>query len=332
MASPPPLLSPASSHIPELDQSSRALIEAQVARLLSTLLTVDIHDGDFKATIDAIGRHGHKEIVEATRLHSAFAQRQSRYYDSNHACLAIASLRAIMYGLDPARQGDLRKQVKILGLFPGRSRLDIYLRQFESAGKKINQVLRELALAQDELERDLVSLEDSKVQLAAILRQLKAAEYLATFLQEKLEALLPSLALDDPSRARALQQEALVASVRTLESIVVQQAITLNGYLILEPLKVTAYALFAGISHLNTSGMSVIKMAQAMVKAVAQPVAHASGEQRKLQDQSVPGLPARGHATRDPENEIRTLQLAFDDIFEAIDQVSCAAVRNPAKT
>ena len=127
----------------------------------------------------------------------------------------------------------------------------------------------------------------------------------------------------------ALEQEALYYSAQNFEGILTQQAVTVNGYLALDPLKKTAREMSIGIDRLKTTGMSAL--------AIAQMVAIATGHQIRVQQalsetkQVIGNLVVQtsaqlgqhvqtvAKAASDPLIEIGKLQNAFDNTFKAID-------------
>lgn len=328
----------------ELDAGMRARVDAQVEAFIQGLLAADVHGEDFKKRIDSAFRLGRKEVAEATRLNTAFLRQNYRGIESSPAYQAMAELREIMDELDPGRQGNLFEPVKILGLIPGGTRLKAYFRRFETAATQIERLAHQLSAAQDELERDAIAIEDAKVQLWAALQNLRAAAHFASTLQTRLAAQVESMKLTDPVRARTLEQEALFYAAQNLEGILAQLAVSVNGYLALDPLKKTARELSIGIDRLKTTGMSAL--------AISQMVAVATGNQVRVQQamaktrEVVGNLTTRtsaqlgehvrtvGKFTTDPTIELGRLQAAFDNTFKAIesmDNFRSAAVQNLSK-
>ncbi len=327
-----------------LDDELKKKVEAQAELFLKALLVADVHSEDFKKRMDSAFKLGRKEIAEATRLNTSFLKQNYRGIEDSPAFKAMSELRDIMDDLNPGKQGDWLEPIKILGMIPGGSKLKAYFRQFESASKQIDGLISQLSAAQDDLERDVVALEEGKVQLWNAMQNLKAAAHFAKFLQEKLKAQVESIKPTDPLRARALEQEALFYAAQNLEGILTQQAVTVNGYLALEPLKKTAREMSIGIDRLKTTGMSAL--------AIAQMVAIATGNQLKIQEamgktREVIGnlvvqtsvqlgqhVQTVGKFASDPLIEIGKLQSAFDNTFKAIDAMDnfrSAAIGNMVK-
>lgn len=306
-------------------------VEAQADAFVRALLAADVHGDDFKRHLDSAFRLGHKEIADATRLNTGFLQRNYRGLEESAAYKAMAELRDIMDNLNPGRQGNLFEPVRILGVIPGGDRLKAYFRKFESATSQIDALVEQLSAAQDDLERDVVALDETKAQLWSALQNLRAAACFAELLQRKLSAQVEAMKPGDPLRARALEQEALFYAAQNLEGILTQLAVTANGYLALEPLKKTAREMSMGIERLKTTGMAAL--------AVGQTMAIATGHQMKVQaalqrtravladlvEQTAVQLGQHvetvGKTAGDPVIEIGKLQAAFDNTFKALDSL-----------
>jgi uncharacterized protein YaaN involved in tellurite resistance len=180
----------------ELDSELKKRVEAQVETFMQGLLAADVLGGDFRKRIDQVFKLGRKEIADATILNSSFLRKNYVGIEESPAYRAMTELRTIMEDLNPSRHGDLLKPTKILGLIPGGNKLKAYLRKFESADGQIEKLSHQLSVAQDDLERDAISIEEAKTQLWAAMQNLKAAAHFSEVLQERLrrtwKASLPS--------------------------------------------------------------------------------------------------------------------------------------------
>ena len=325
-----PALAPAKAgELVPLDKELKQRVDVQVDAFVQGLLAADVHSDDFKKQLDSAFKLGRKEIADATRLNTSFLKQNMRGIEDSPAYAAMSRLRGIMDELDPGKQGDLFSANKILGIIPGGNKLKAYLRRFESADSQIAALITQLSAAQDDLERDVVAMDEAKVQLWAAMQNLKAAAHFAESLQGKLQGHVESLKSTDPLRAKALEQEALYYAAQNFEGILTQQAVTVNGYLALDPLKKTAREMSIGIDRLKTTGMSAL--------AIAQMVAIATGNQIKVQKALAETKEVIGNlvvqtsaqlgqhvqtvakSASDPLIEIGKLQSAFDNTFKAID-------------
>ncbi|HEU0199383.1 MAG TPA: toxic anion resistance protein [Burkholderiaceae bacterium] len=312
-----------------LDPALQQRVEAQVDAFVGALLTADVHGEDFKRKLDSAFRLGRKEVAEATRLNTAFMKENFRGIEDSAAYQAMAELRHLMDDLNPGAQGDLLAPVKWFGLIPGGVRLKAYLRKFESGARQTDRLHEQLSAAQDDLERDVIAIEDTKAQVWQALINLQAAAYFARRLQEKLQSQVDALKAIDPLRARALEQEALFYAAQNLEGLLAQQAVSINGYLALEPLKKTAREMSIGIDRLKTTGMAALAIAQTVAIATQHQVRiqQAMTETKETLGNLVVATSQQlgqhvatvGKFATDPLLEIQKLQTAFDNTFKALD-------------
>jgi len=342
---PDPVPEQRSGELVKLEPALGTRVEAQADAFVRAILVADVHGDDFRKRMDSAFRLGRKEIADATRLNSAFLRQGYRGIETSPAFQAMLELREIMDELNPGRQGNLFEPTKFLGLIPGGNRLKAYFRRFESASGQIDGLMAKLSGAQDDLERDAIALEETKAELWAAMQNLAAAARFATILQSRLAKEIEALRATDALRARALEQEALFYAAQNLEGILTQQAVAVNGYLALDPLKKTARELSIGIDRLKTTGMAAL--------SVAQVVAIATGNQMRVQQalartREVIGdlvvqtsvqlgthVQTVGKFTTDPTIELGKLQSAFDNTFkaiEAMDGFRSAAIAGMAKT
>ena len=344
-AAPIGALSLGAQNIAPLDPGMGERVEVQVEAFIESLLAADVHSEDFRKRMDSAFKLGRREVAEATRLNSSFLKQSYRGITQSAAFDSMARLRTIMDDLDPGKQGDLMSANRIFGIFPGGTKLKAYLRRFQSAENQISALIEQLAAAQDDMERDVVALDEARVQLWAVMRNLTAAAHFAKVLGQKLHDKVHELRATEPLRAKALEQEALYYAAQNLEGILSQQAVTTNGYLALGPLKKTARELSIGIDRLKTTGMTAL--------AIAQMLAVATGNQKRVQTafteskeivsnlmvQTSVELGQHVHAVgknaSDPLIEIGKLQSVFDNTFKALDAMNnfrSAAIANMMKS
>lgn len=328
----------------ELTPELRSRVDAQVAAFMQTLATTDIGGEDFRRRLDAAFKLGRKEIAEATRLNTLFLRENFIGLEHTAAYQAMAELRTLMDRLNPGRHGNLLGRVRWLGFIPGGTRLQAYLRKFESAAAQIDRLLEQMAAAQDDLDADALALDDTRQQLTAALRNLNAAAHFAQALQRQLRALVIATRAADPARARLLETEALFYATQNLDGLLAQQAVTLNGILALEPLKKTAREMSIGLDRLRTTGMAALAVAQTLALAtqrqartqeamqatreVIGDLVASSAQQLGQHVQTV------GRFASDPILDVAKLQAAFDSTFKAIDaldQLRSSAVETMEK-
>jgi uncharacterized protein YaaN involved in tellurite resistance len=209
--------------------------------------------------------------------------------------------------------------------------MQAYFRKFQSAGAQMQDALQRIYEARDDVQRDLVEIENTRVKLWDAMRSLVAAVRFAEVLDQQLTARVAALKSTDPDRAKALEQEVLFYTRQNLGDMLTQQAVTTNGYLALDVLKRTGREMMNGCTRVATTGMSAM--------AVAQTVARATGNQIAVMDMlkgvnaSIESLIAESgrqlgaHVDRtaefagNPLIGVEKLKEMFDQTFKAMDSM-----------
>ncbi|MFZ6816701.1 toxic anion resistance protein [Undibacterium sp. Ji22W] len=310
----------------------KTAVEQQVERFMQGLLTEDVQSEAFKTRLDSAFALGREEISIASNL------MQGRLLQSNFvgmedsaAFKAIQDLRGQLDQLNPGKQGDLFQPQKLFGLIPYGNKLQSYFRKYQAASAQLQTTMQQLYMARDDLQRDVVDIEATRVKLWEVMQKLKSAIHFAETLDAYLFERVCSLKATDPARASALEQEVLFYVRQNLQDMLTQQAVCTNGYLVLDVLKKTGRELMNACSRVATTGMSAL--------AVAQTVARASGYQIKVLDTleginhtienliSETGRQLNQHADRvgqfsqSPMIGIDKLKDMFDQTFKAMDSM-----------
>ena len=315
-----------------LSPDLKAAVDEQAARFIDALLTEDLGSDSFKVRLDSAFELGKEEIsIAASLLQGRFMERNFVRMEKSAAFTAIQDMRSHLEELNPGKDGDLLQPRKILGIIPFGNRLQTYFRKFQSAGAQLQDALQRIYEARDDVQRDLVEIENTRVKLWDAMRGLAAAVRFAEVLDQQLSAKVAALKSSDPDRAKALEQEVLFYTRQNLGDMLTQQAVTTNGYLALDVLKRTGREMMNGCTRVATTGMSAM--------AVAQTVARATGNQIAVMDMlkglnaSIESLIAESgrqlnaHVDRtaefagNPLIGVEKLKEMFDQTFKAMDSM-----------
>jgi uncharacterized protein YaaN involved in tellurite resistance len=254
-----------------------AAVDDQVERFISALLGEDVHSDAFRAKVDAAFRLGREEISATSNLMSGrFMQRNMVGMEDSTAFKAIREMRRHLDDLDPGKEGDLLSQNKLLGIIPYGDKLKAYFRRFQSASQQIQTAMRQIYAARDDLQRDGIDIDATRVSLWEAMQHLKSAIRFAEQLDVRLAEKASAIRGGDPERAKALEQEVLYYARQNLQDMLTQMAVCVNGYLAMDVLRKTCRELINGCERVATTGMSAL--------AVAQTVARATGNQVKVMD------------------------------------------------
>lgn len=252
-------------------------VDAQVERFISALLSEDVHSDAFRAKVDSAFRLGREEIAATAHLMSGrFMARNMVGMEDSTAFKAISEMRRHLDELDPGKEGDLLSQNKLLGMIPYGDKLKAYFRRFQSASQQLQTAMRQIYAARDDLQRDGIDIDATRVSLWEAMQHLKASIRFAEQLDGRLAEKVAAARSSDPERAKALEQEVLYSARQNLQDMLAQMAVCVNGYLAMDVLKKTCRELINGCERVATTGLSAL--------AVAQTVARATGNQVKVMD------------------------------------------------
>ena len=308
----------------------KAAVEDQVERFMQGLLNEDVQSEAFKSRLDSAFSLGREEIsIAASLMQGRLLQRNFIGMEDSSAFKAIHDMRAHLDALNPGKEGDLFQPQKLLGFIPYGNKLQAYFRKYQGASSQLQKSMQQLYSARDDMQRDVLDIEATRVKLWDAIQKLTGAIHFAKTLDTKLFERVEVLKTTDAARAKALEQEVLFYARQNLQDMLMQQAVCTNGYLALDVLKKTGREMMNGCSRVATTGMSAL--------AVAQTVARATGNQIKVMDAltgvnstienliSESGRQLNNHAEKvgqfaqNPMIGIDKLKDMFDQTFKAMD-------------
>lgn len=331
---PPEVIAPVSETVAQtavpLAPEVKNAVDEQVERFLSGLLTEDVQSDAFKAKLDSAFALGREEVsIAASLMQGRLLQRNFIGMEDSAAFKAIQDMRSHLDHLNPGKQGDLFQPRKLLGLIPYGNKLQDYFRRYQSASGQLQKSMQQLYAAKDDMHRDVVDVEATRVKLWDAMQKLSGAIHFAQTLDARLHDKVESLKATDALRAKALEQEVLFYARQNLQDMLTQQAVCTNGYLALDVLKKTGREMMNGCNRVATTGMSAL--------AVAQTVARATGNQIKVMEMlggvnsTIEGLIAEtgrqlnSHVDKttqfaqNPMIGMEKLKEMFDQTFKAMD-------------
>lgn len=313
-----------------LDANIKSAVDEQVDRFMQGLLTEDVQSEAFKTRLDSAFNLGREEIsIASSLMQGRLMQANFVGMEDSSAFVAIQEMRGHLDTLNPGKDGDLFQPQKFLGIIPYGNKLQSYFRKYQGASGQLQKSMQQLYAARDDMQRDVVDIEASRVKLWDAMQKLNSAIYFAETLDARLQQRVEVLKLSDPQRAKALEQEVLFYARQNLQDMLTQQAVCTNGYLALDVLKKTGREMMNGCIRVATTGMSAL--------AVAQTVARATGNQIKVMDalgginatiESLIGETGRqlnthadkvGQFAQNPMIGIDKLKDMFDQTFKAMD-------------
>nr|WP_315484628.1 toxic anion resistance protein [uncultured Undibacterium sp.] len=252
-------------------------VEEQVDRFMQGLLSEDVQSDAFRQRLDSAFALGREEIsIASSLMQGRLLQANFMDMEDSSAFKAIQEMRGHLDALNPGKEGDLFQMQKFLGFIPYGNKLQTYFRKYQGAAGQLQKSMQQLYSARDDMQRDVIDIEATRVKLWDAMQKLKAAIHFAECLDSRLQQRVIALKNTDAQRAKALEQEVLFYVRQNLQDMLTQQAVCTNGYLALDVLKKTGREMMNGCSRVATTGMSAL--------AVAQTVARATGNQIKVMD------------------------------------------------
>ena len=334
--SPPELIAPVSeskaTDMVPIKPETKVKIDAQVEGYVEQLLVENVHSDEFKAKLDAAFRLGREEISNTSILMTGhFMNRNFVGIEDSASFKSILEMRGLLDELNPGKQGDLLSKNKIFGLIPFGNKLEAYFRKFQKAGPQFQAVLTQIHAARDDMQRDTIEIEQVKAKFWDAMQKLKGAIYFAEKLDGKISERIEPLRASDPLRAKALEQEVLFYARQNLQDMLMQMAVSVNGYLSLDVLKKTAREMSNGCDRVATTGMAALATAQTVARATGnqiQVMEMLTGVSNTIGDlvvETSKQLGAHVEKTGDfasnPLIAVQKMQTMFDNTFAAMDSM-----------
>ena len=314
-----------------MKQETKTAALAQADKFIADLLSMDLSSGEFRARVDSAFRLGRKEIGDSALLTGKFLEKNFVKDADNPAFQVMNEMRGLFEDLDPGKEGDLMSPNKILGMIPFGSRLQAYLRRFDSASGSIRKLIDNIYGVQDQLSRDDQELFATMNKLLEAMNKLKAVDIFVDRLDQTLTDAVARVKATDPARAKAIEQEVLFYARQASMDVKTQIVVCINGYKMLEGLRKTGRELHNGCDRMATIGMSSL--------SIAVTLARAQGYQMKVMDALKEGSKAiegllqstakmfGEHVDRVAEFQanpligVQTLKASFDTVFAALDKM-----------
>jgi uncharacterized protein YaaN involved in tellurite resistance len=312
-------------------EETRAAAVSQADQFIADLLKTDVNSGDFRARVDSAFRLGRKEIADSAMLSGKFMEKNFVKDVDNPAFRVMNEMRRLFEELDPGKEGDLLSSNKLLGVIPFGSKLQAYLRRFDSASGSLRTLIDNIYGVQDQLARDDQELFATMNKLLDAMTKLKAVDVFIDRLDEVLVEAVARARATDPARAKAIEQEVLFYARQAGMDIKTQMLVCINGYKMLEGLRKTGRELHNGCDRMATIGMSSL--------SIAVTLARAQGYQMQVMDAlkkgsaAIEGLMAStakmfgDHVDHLIEFEtnpligVQTLKASFDTVFAGLDKM-----------
>jgi uncharacterized protein YaaN involved in tellurite resistance len=315
----------------KLPDALREQVDTQLDAFCAGLKGADLNSDEFKKRLDQAFNLGRKEIADATTLTNMFTKKNFVGETDEPAYKAISDMRTLFDDLNPAKQGDLFTQRRILGVIPFGNKLQTYLRRYESADSQMNKIYESVVLAKDEVAKGVSELGNMQQKMWTGLEKLEAAVYFITRLDERLTSEIEQVRAAEPDRARSLEQEVLYYVRQNQGDLLAMQAVTINAYTVAGIARKTGREVMNGCDRVSTLGMAALSVGVSLARATGVQIKTAQmlgGAKKSIEDLVL----ATGQAVQDhvkataefssnPLLGVQTLQKMVDQTFSALDSM-----------
>ncbi|MGX7896852.1 toxic anion resistance protein [Tsuneonella sp. HG222] len=336
---PVPVVSPekAAGLVP-VETEKKSKLEEKADTFVSELVALDANSPDFGKKVDQITNMGRKEIAAASQMSNRFLDRPIRAMDKDSGVGAnLSQLRRVVEDLDPGKNGAQSKSKKFLGIIPMGNKLTGYFRKYQSAQTHIQSILGHLSSGKDELLMDNAAIDVERQKLWEAMGNLEQMIHIAKTLDQKLEEKAADLDSTDPAKAKALRESALFYVRQRTQDLYTQMAVSVQGYLALDLVKKNNVELVKGVDRASTTTVGALRTAVTVAEAmtnqrlVLQQITSLNETTANIIDSTSTLL--RDQTGRIHEQAasstipIETLQRAFQNIYDTMDEVDSFKVR-----
>lgn len=317
--------------VPVSDQV-RSDLQKKVDAYVADLVACTPQSPEFGTKVGQLANIGQKEIAALANQSNRFLDRPTRSLGNEGGVgKSLVELRNVIERLDPARDGDLLKPRRLLGIIPFGNKIKAYFDRYSSAQSHIQAILAGLSRGKDELLMDNAAIETERANMWENMGKLEQMIVIAKSLDASLESKAADLDSIDPAKARALRENALFYVRQRQTDLLTQMAVTVQGYLALDLIKKNNIELIKGVDRASTTTIAALRTAVT--------VAQALNSQRLVLDQitalnstTANMIDSTGRLLRDNTaaiNEqaasstiqVEVLQRAFANIYSTMDAI-----------
>jgi uncharacterized protein YaaN involved in tellurite resistance len=258
----------------KVDDATARQIEQAVNAFVDALVTLDPHSPEFQRKVESVSQMGNNEIRRSAESSNRFLDRPAAAMDrgplggGSKVSTSLVELRRQVEELDPTRQGMMGGGHKLLGVIPFGNRVRDYFSKYQSAQHNLDAIIQALYNGQEELQRDNAAIEQEKVNLWQMKGRLEQYSYMASKLDEALEARVRTLELSDAEKAKRLQEDVLFYVRQKRTDVLTQLAVNMQGYLALDLVRKNNQELIKGVDRATTTTVSALRTAVIVAQAL----------------------------------------------------------------
>ncbi|MEA2645445.1 MAG: hypothetical protein QOE92_528 [Chloroflexota bacterium] len=258
----------------QLDPKTIEAIDDTVNDFVDAMVALDTHSEEFAGKVRSVQDLGDREIRDSANVSNRMLERPVNAMEhggldkASLVSTSLLELRRTVEDLDPSKQGLLEPH-KLLGVIPFGNKLRDYFQKYQSAQRQLDKIIQALYHGQDELRRDNAAVEQEKINLWHIMQRLQEYTYMARSLDNAIEARIATVATTDPERARVLTEDLSFYVRQKVQDLLVQLAVSVQGYLALEVVRKNNIELIKGVDRATTTTVSALRTAVIVAQAMA---------------------------------------------------------------
>jgi len=313
-------------------------LDEQVRQFVEDTVDMDKDGTVFKQRLASIHHLGNADIRKSAALSNRMLEKPVKvlsnglFNETSTIGKNLLELRCTVDALNPARQGNLFKPRKLLGFIPFGNKIEAYFKQYASAQDHLNSILEGLADSKDELLRDNVAIEMEKVELWNTMQGIEQCIYMGKKLDEKLTGQIAEIEAKDVEKARIIKEELLFYTRQKVIDLQTQQAVSIQGYLVLDLIRKNNLELIKGVERASTTTISALRTAVMTAQAlgnqslVLKQIKSLNTTTENIIVTTSAMLKSQSAGIQQQASNsmigVNKLQQAFDNIFVSMDMIS----------
>lgn len=247
----------------------RTHLQGKVDAYVADLLKHDTQSPEFGKVAGQLASIGQKEIVALSSVSSRFLDMPATAMGNESGVgRALLDLRTVIDRLDPAREGDLLKPRKLLGIIPFGNRIKAYFDRYASAQDHIQAIITSLVQGKDELLQDNIAIETERDKIWELMDKLEQMIVVTKMLDTKLEKKCAELDSYDPAKSRAMRENALFSVRQRQTDLLTQMTVSVQGYLALDLIRKNNVELIKGVDRATTTTIAALRTAVTVAQAL----------------------------------------------------------------
>ena len=321
-----------------ITDNEKLALNSQVENVAKILITLPMDSDEFKHAVASLNAMGNKEIVASASVSSALLDEKTnklnKFKDGSQVSQQLLALREVVDKLSPDNKGNAFKvPAKMLAKVPFvGGKMQNYFKGFETSQEHLNAIITGLYQSRDSLRRDNEAVVKEQTNMLQLMKTLEQYAYLASQVKDAVESQIGAIEQTDPERARLLKEDVLFYALQKQQDIATQEAVNLQGYTALDLIKRNNAELEKGIQRATTTTVSALRTAVIVAQAVARQkiVINAIDDLNSTTNKLIASNARmlKQNVTKVYEQatsstvDIDTLKTAFNDVMQAMDDVS----------